>query len=197
MENKKILVTGGKGYLASNLLKSLDKYNDIILYDGDVRNYKQYHNIDKIIHFAGPSDDFDFNNSKKVVDVIVNGTINMLQLAKQTNAKFIFASTKGVESPDNIYCYSKLLMEKYIQDNYDNWIILRIPRVYDKTRKKGLMKKIRLDLIPHDHMNHKVEFLTLNKFIQQTLEVDNQRNIIYNYDNLYCETISNIKKLYT
>jgi len=76
-------------------------------------------------------------------------------------------------------------------------IILRIPRVYDKTRKKGLMKKIRLDLIPQDHMDRKVEFLTLNEFIQQTLKVDNQRNIIYNYDNLYCETISNIKKLYT
>ena len=64
-------------------------------------------------------------------------------------------------------------------------------------RKKGLMKKIRLDLIPQDHMDRKIEFLTLNEFIQQTLKVDNQRNIIYNYDNLYCETISNIKKLYT
>tara|TARA_R110000787_G_C13211833_1_gene425231 strand:+ start:113 stop:682 length:570 start_codon:yes stop_codon:yes gene_type:complete len=183
-----------KGFLASNIKKRIKGVN----YDyGDVLLYKEYNHINKIFHFAGPSDDFDFNNSKKVVDVIVNGTINMLQLAKQTNAKFIFASTKGVETPNNVYCYSKLLMEKYIQDNYNNWIILRIPRVYDKTRKKGLMKKIRLNLIPQDHMDRKIEFLTLDQFIQQTLKVDNQRNIIYNYDNLYCETISNIKKLYT
>jgi len=183
-----------KGFLASNLKPQIKGVN----YDyGDVLLYKGHIYLDKIYHFAGPSDDFDFNNSKKVIDVIVNGTINMLQLAKQTNAKFIFASTKGVESPDNVYCYSKLLMEKYIQDNYDDWIILRIPRVYDKIRKKGLMKKIRLDLISQDHMDRKIEFLTLNEFIQQTLKVDNQRNIIYNYDNLYCETISNIKKLYT
>jgi hypothetical protein len=41
-------------------------------------------------------------------------------------------------------------MEKYIQDNYDDWVILRIPRVYGKTRKKGLMKKLRLNMvIPH------------------------------------------------
>ena len=130
-----------KGFLASNIKKRIKGVN----YDyGDVLLYKEYNHINKIFHFAGPSDDFDFNNSKKVVDVIVNGTINMLQLAKQTNAKFIFASTKGVETPNNVYCYSKLLMEKYIQDNYNNWIILRIPRVYDKTRKKGVMKNERI-----------------------------------------------------
>ena len=182
-----------KGFLASNLkpqIKGINHdYGDVLLYKGQIY-------LDKIFHFAGPSDDFDFNNSKKVVDVIVNGTINMLQLAKQTNAKFIFASTKGVESPDNVYCYSKLLMEKYIQNNYDNWIILRIPRVYDKTRKKGLMKKLRLNLIPEKDMNNQVEYLTLNDFIKQTLEVVNKKNIVYNYRYFKCDTIANIEKLY-
>jgi len=183
-----------KGFLASNLKNQIKGIN---YYYGDVLLYKEYNHINKIFHFAGPSDDFDFKDSNRVVDVIINGTINMLQLAKQSNAKFIFASTKGVEAPNNIYCYSKLLMEKYIQDNYDNWIILRIPRVYDKTRKKGLMKKIRLDLIPEKDMNNKIYFLTLNNFIDKTLSVINDRNIIYDYHNLDCKTISDIKKLYT
>ena len=88
-------------------------------------------------------------------------------------------------------------MDKFIQENYENWIILRIPRVYDKTRKKGLMKKIRLNLIPDHDMANKIEFLTLSNFIEQTLKVVNEKNIIYNYYNLHCNTISNIKKLYT
>ena len=88
-------------------------------------------------------------------------------------------------------------MEKYIQENYDNWVILRIPRVYDKSRKKGLMKKLRLNLVSEKDMNNKIEFLTLDKFINQTLTVDKQRNIVYNYKDLYCKTIKSIKKLYT
>ena len=188
------IFTGGeKGFLAGSLKKQMEgincDYGDVLIY--------RYINVDKIFHFASPSDDFDFNDSKKVVDVIVNGTINMVQLAKQSNAKLIFASTKGVENPDNIYCYSKLLMEKYIQDNYDDWVILRIPRVYDKSRKKGLMKKLRLNLVPEKDMNNKIDFLTLNAFIEQTSKVVNDRNIIYNYNNLDCKTISDIKKLYT
>ena len=88
-------------------------------------------------------------------------------------------------------------MEKYIKENYNNWVILRIPRVYDKSRKKGLMKKLRLNLVPEEDMNNKIEFLTLDKFINQTLKVDNQRNIVYNYKDLYCKKIKSIKKLYT
>ena len=197
MENKKILVTGSKGFLASNLLKYLDKCNDIILYDGDIRTHKQYHDIDTIIHFAGPSDDFDFKDSEKTITTIINGTINILKIVRHTNAKLIFASTQGVQVPNNIYCYSKALMERYIQDNYDNWVILRIPRVYDKMRKKGLMKKLRLKMVNKNDMFKNVEYITLDSFINQTLKVVNQRNIIYNYNNIRVNTIREIKDLYT
>jgi hypothetical protein len=69
--------------------------------------------------------------------------------------------------------------------------------VYDKTRNKGLMKKIRLNDIPDKDLDKKIKFITLNSFINQTLDVVKQQNIIYNYNNLKCETIANIKKLYT
>ena len=185
-----------RGFLGSNFIKNVKGTN---LHYGDVlkKNIFLENNYNNIYHFAGPSDDFDFKDSKKTIKTITLGTMNMLEVAKKNKAKFIFASTKGVEYPNNVYCYSKLLMEKYIQENYDNWIILRIPRVYDKCRKKGLMKKLRLNLIPEADMKQKIEFLTLDKFIEQTLKVDNQRNIVYNYRDLYCETIKNIKKLYT
>lgn len=182
-----------RGFLGSNLKQ---KYTGCNIDYGNILKYKKIY-CDKLFHFAGPSDDFDFENFENTIKTIVNGTINMLKIAKENNAKFIFASTKGVESPNNVYCYSKLLMEKYIQDNCNNWVILRIPRVYDKSRKKGLMKKIRLNLVPEKDMNNQIEYLPLNDFIKQTLEVVNEQNIIYNYNNLHCDTISNIKKLYT
>lgn len=185
-----------KGFLGSNLKKEINGWNvdygDIL-----VDNFYLPSKIDNVFHFAGPSDDFDFADEAKTIQTIINGTINVLNLAKKNNSKFIFASTLGVETPNNIYCYSKLLMEKYIQDNYDNWIILRIPRVYDRIRNKGLMKKLRLDLIPQKDMTNQIEFLTLFDFIEQTLEVVNERNIVYNYKDLHCDTIANIKKLYT
>ena len=191
------LFTGSeKGFLGSNIKKRVNgnniNYGDIL--EENIFLDKKF---DKVYHFAGPSDDFDFKNSKKTIETIIIGTMNMLKIAKNYKAKFIFASTKGVEEPNNVYCYSKLLMEKYIQENYDNWVILRIPRVYDKTRKKGLMKKLRLNLVSNKDMNNKIEFLTLDKFINQTLTVDKQRNIVYNYKDLYCKTIKSIKKLYT
>lgn len=191
------LFTGAeKGFLGSNIKKNVKGVN---LHYGNIlkKNIFLRKKCNNIYHFAGPSDDFDFKNSKKTVETITIGTINMLELAKKNKAKFIFASTKGVENPNNIYCYSKLLMEKYIQDNYDNWVILRIPRVYDRTRNKGLMKKLRLDLVPQKDMTNQIEFLTLFDFIEQTLEVVNERNIVYNYKDLHCDTIANIKKLYT
>lgn len=186
-----------KGFLGSNLKKEINGWNvdygDIL-----VDNFYLPSKIDNIFHFAGPSDDFDFADETKTIQTIINGTINVLNLAKKNNSKFIFASTLGVETPtENIYCTSKFLIEEYIKNNYDNWVILRIPRVYDKNRNKGLMKKIRLNYISDEDLNKKIEYITLNGFLSQTLEVVNKRNIIYNYINLKCETITNIKKLYT
>jgi len=186
-----------KGFLGSNLKKEINGWNvdygDIL-----VDNFYLPSKIDNVFHFAGPSDDFDFADEAKTIQTIINGTINVLNLAKKNNSKFIFASTLGVETPtENIYCMSKFLIEEYIKNNYDNWIILRIPRVYDRTRNKGLMKKLRLDLVPQKDMTNQIEFLTLFDFIEQTLKVVNERNIVYNYNNLRFDSIKNIKKLYT
>ena len=53
-----------KGFLASNLKNQIKGIN----YDyGDVLLYKEYNHINKIFHFAGPSDDFDFKDSNRVV----------------------------------------------------------------------------------------------------------------------------------
>ena len=186
------LVTGSRGFLCGHLCKHLPNTLDY----GNILNYYNINYVNAVYHFASPSDDYDFADSNKTIDTIVNGTINMLKVAQKNNAKFIFASTLGVESPNNVYCYSKLLMEKYIIDNYDNYVILRIPRVYDKGRKKGLMKKLRLHQISETEMQNTVNYITLPEFLQQTLTIINHRNIIYNYNNVQINSIREIYNKY-
>jgi len=186
------LVTGSRGFLCGHLYKHLTNPLDY----GDVRRYYDIDHIGAVYHFAGPSDDYDFKDAEKTIDTIVNGTRNMLKVAKRNKAKFIFASTAGAETPNNVYCYSKLLMEQYIIDNYDDYIILRIPRVYDRSRKKGLMKKLRLSNIPKTDMDKTVEYITLQDFLQQTVTILNYKNIIYNYENIRSNTLEEIQKIY-
>ena len=193
MKNHTNLFTGAeRGFLASNLKNKIKGTN--INYGDILENKNIQYKIDNIFHFAGPSDDFDFANEEKTIKTIINGTINLLNLAKKKNAKFIFASTKGADKPNNVYCHSKLLMEEYIKNNYDNYIILRIPRVYDKKRNKGLMKKLKLNLVAEKDMGKKIEYTTLKNFIDQTLLVVNQRNIVYNYNNLEYNSIHYINE---
>lgn len=118
----------------------------------------------------------------------------MLDIAMRHHSKFIFASTLGVETPDNTYCYSKLLMEKYIESMYDNYIILRIPRVYSKCRTKGLMKQIRENTISEADMNKSVSYITLNDFIEQTLTALKHTKTTFNYNLTNHRTIREIKQ---
>jgi nucleoside-diphosphate-sugar epimerase len=183
------LVTGSRGFLCGHLCKHLSNPLDY----GDVRRYYDIDHIGAVYHFAGPSDDYDFKNAEKTIDTIVNGTRNMLRVAKRNKAKIIFASTSGAETPNNVYCYSKLLMEQYIVDNYDDYVILRIPRVYDKSRKKGLMKKLRLGHVSQNDMSNVVDYITLDLFLEQTLCAMHHKNIIYNYSNVQSCSIGKIR----
>lgn len=183
------LVTGSRGFLCGHLCRHLD---DPIDY-GNVLNYYKISHITSVYHFAGPSDDYDFADSEKTLDTIINGTHNMLRVAQDNNAKFIFASTAGVETPNNLYCCAKLCIEKYIVDNYDNYVILRIPRVYDRSRKKGLMKKLRQGEVSEYDMDNVVEYITLDSFLTQTLSTLEHKNIIYSYNDIQYDVIKNIR----
>ena len=194
MENKNILVTGESGYLATALIKQL-KNNNIISFNGDVREYKAFSNIDMVLHFASPSDGFEFKDKQRTASTIIKGTVNLLEVAKYNDAKFVFASTMGVYRPaiDDIYCTCKLAMENYIKSVYNNYIVLRIPRVYSKCRQKGLMRQIKENLIPERDMKKRIEFITLSDFIAQTLSVLDMTNIIHEYSITQRKTIQEIK----
>jgi nucleoside-diphosphate-sugar epimerase len=197
MENKRILVTGHKGFLCSHLIERLSPSNNIIRFGGDVRQSRIYTSIDAIIHFASPSERKDFKDREKTATTIVDGTLNLLQIAKHNRAKFIFASTVGVSfaapNVNKIYESSKLGMDTYIQSVYNDYVILRIPRVYGSERSKGLIRVLRENLVPEEDMEQELDYLTVDQFVDQTLPALDQTNVVHEYHALRTETIRQIK----
>ena len=187
-----VLTGAERGYLGSALRDSLVglcvDYGDVM-----TQNHK-IDRLDNMLHFAGPSDIYDFKDTENVINTIVTGTMNTLNYTKKHNGKYIFASTVGVKDPTNVYCYSKLLMEEYIRSVYNNYIILRIPRVYSGCRNKGLMRQIRDETIPAKDMDNVIEFITLQDFINQTIPVLDERNITHEYNITQKMSIREIKE---
>jgi nucleoside-diphosphate-sugar epimerase len=219
---KVYLVTGGNGYLMSHLLPHLKQFENtefILLPNNlDIANkeamdeyrdflYGSVHLINGIIHFASPSTNEDFYRSD-AMRTLIDGTINIINLAKFLGAKLIFASTYGVYDIEtekmaiSNYSLGKLTMERYIQDQLADkqYLILRIPRVYSIDRKKGLISKLKngkkMDnekLIKH--------IIFIDEFIKQTLPqlnlfiFHNHNFNIYEYENTEIYSIKEIKNI--
>ena len=117
---KKILVTGGAGFIGSNLIgKLIKEENEIIcvdnLYTGSKKNiytfldkpnftfmvhdvtFPLYLEVDEIYHLACPASPVHYQrNPVQTTKTCVIGTINMLGLAKRTKAKLLQASTSEI-----------------------------------------------------------------------------------------------------
>ena len=117
---KRILVTGGAGFIGSNLCKRLvEEGNDVICLDNyftgskeNVRELLDYHNfelvrhdvtepyyaeVDEIYNLACPASPPHYQyNPIKTIKTSIYGAMNMLGLAKRTKAKILQASTSEV-----------------------------------------------------------------------------------------------------
>ena len=174
LQNKRVLITGGNGYLGRNLVKQLVTYkadvfsidiqdkcflNGINYFQTDIRDSNKLKEIiqkinpEYIYHLAASLDrSRDFEITKEIFDINVNGTINLLNaLADVEYENLIFTSTseiyggKNAKSPfkedcDFIpaspYSLSKYAAEMSIKTFSElknkNYIILRLFNFYGK-----------------------------------------------------------------
>lgn len=159
---KKILVTGGSGFLGSHIVDALSKCGQKpVIFDktdsafrkgnqeiviGDILDrkklFKVMRRIDTVFHLAAIADiNITWNNPRETMKVNVLGTTNVLEAARLNGVKrFIFASTLYCDSRSgSLYRVSKqageLLVKAYHEKCGMEYIILRFGTLYG-TRAK-------------------------------------------------------------
>ena len=134
-EGMKVLVTGSNGFIGKNLISHLQEVEDVevIKFDRDddfsviKENIKD---IDMIFHLAGINRPIDkkefyegnFDLTKELVDIINT---------ENPDVRFMYSSSIQAEL-DNDYGKSKLMAEKYIQENIKNNYVFRFHNVFGK-----------------------------------------------------------------
>lgn len=127
MKKKRILVTGGAGFLGSFLCEKLiDQGNYVVCCDNfytgnkdnlsNIINHKNFEiirhditfplflEIDQIYNFACPASPLHYQNDPvQTIKTCVNGAINMLGLAKRTKARILQASTSEIYGDPEIH----------------------------------------------------------------------------------------------
>ena len=124
---KRILVTGGAGFIGSHLCERLLNHNNDVLcldnfFTGNKNNIRHLLNnhrfelirhdvtepiiieVDQIYHFACPASPLHYQyNPVKTIKTNVMGTVNMLGLAKRVRARVMLASTSEVYGDPKVH----------------------------------------------------------------------------------------------
>ncbi len=170
MGYSKLLITGCRGQLGSDLVKLLSsayeiygidqEEADITAYDKVQDHFKKF-NPDIVIHAAAYTDvDGCESNRELAYSINETGTENIAKLCQEHQASLIYYSTDYVfdgenenpylesdlPNPKTVYGQSKLAGEKVIEKYLDKFAILRLAWVYGINGNNFVKTMIRLAL---------------------------------------------------
>lgn len=149
----KVLLTGHKGFIGSNLLKKLNELGHQVscLERGDNFEVKQIEAIIKqieVIFHVGAISDTTLQDANEMLYYNYSTSKLIFDLANKHNVKVIYSSSAanygdGDSIPNNIYGWSKLLAENYGLNVCDKFVALRYFNVYGPGEQhKGKMASV-------------------------------------------------------
>lgn len=145
-KNLKIFITGGKGFIGSNLLKELKRnsQNRIVVYDKNVcEEIQKKNDFDVVFHLAANTDT-RYPDDIEMYRNNILGFLNVLDFCLKNGSKLIYASSASVygDYKKTAYAKSKMLIDEIAKDFFDRLEVvgLRFFNVYGPYEKqKGKM----------------------------------------------------------